>query len=124
MYAEDLARALRFYRDLLGFTETYRFPAEGEPEFVALALGAAHLALAGVGGATEGSHGRPILRPVSGHRFELCVYTDDVDAALEQLRAAGVPVLKEAADQPWGERMGYVEDPDGNPILVTATLKE
>lgn len=66
-------------------------------------------------------HGKP-LRPVSGHRFELCVYTDDVDAAVAELRDAGVPVLAEPADQPWEERLAYVEDPDGNPVMITASL--
>ena len=29
---------MTFYGELLGFAETYRFPAESEPAFVALAL--------------------------------------------------------------------------------------
>ena len=38
------------------------------------------------------------------------------------LRAAGVPVLAEPADQPWGDRMAYVEDPQGNPVMLCAEL--
>ena len=48
-----------------------------------------------------------------GHRFELCLHVDDVDAAVAALRAAGVPVLVEPADQPWGERMAYVRGSGG-----------
>jgi lactoylglutathione lyase len=118
LYSDDLPRALGFYRDLLGFSETLRFPDEGEPEFVALELDGAELE---IGRAADRLHGKP-LRPVSGHRFELCVYTDDVDAAVEELRAAEVPVLVEPADQPWRERLAYVEDPDGNPVMITAPL--
>jgi lactoylglutathione lyase len=118
LYSDDLPRALGFYRDLLGFSEALRFPDEGEPEFVALELDGAEL---GIGRAADPLHGKP-LRPVSGHRFELCVYTDDVDAAVEELRAAEVPVLVEPADQPWRERLAYVEDPDGNPVMITAPL--
>jgi lactoylglutathione lyase len=119
LYSDDLPRALGFYRDLLGFEETFRFPDDGELEFVALGLEGGQL---GLGRADRPAyHGRPV-RPVSGHRFELCVYTDDVDAAIARLRAAGVPVLREPADQPWGERLAYVEDPDGNPVHVTAVI--
>jgi lactoylglutathione lyase len=118
LYSDDLPRALGFYRDLLGFSESMRFPEEGEPEFVALELGEAEMA---IGTAGDPLHGKP-LRPVSGHRFELCVYTDDVDCAVAELRDAGVPVLVEPADQPWGERLAYVEDPDGNPVMITARL--
>jgi lactoylglutathione lyase len=36
--------------------------------------------------------------------------------------AAGHPILLEPTDQPWGERVGYVADPDGNLVmLVTAS---
>jgi lactoylglutathione lyase len=119
LYSDDLPRALAFYRDLLGFSETMRFPDEGEPEFIALELDGSEVAL---GRAADPLHGKP-LRPVSGHRFELCVYTDDVDAAVVGLRDAGVPVLVEPADQPWGERLAYVEDPDGNPVMITAPLE-
>jgi lactoylglutathione lyase len=120
LYAADLAAALRFYRDLLGFAVTYRFPEDGEPVFVGLKLGGSEIAIADVSDPEAAAiHGRP-LRPVSGHRFELCVYTGDVDAAVEELRDAGVTILAEPADQPWGERLAYVEDPDGNPVMITA----
>ena len=121
VYTEDLGRALAFYRDRLGFEQTFQFPPEGEAVFVALALGPSELSLADITGPDEGAHGRP-LRPVSGHRFEICIYASDVDAAVADLRTAGAPVLKEPADQPWGERMAYVADPDGNPVMICAPL--
>ena len=31
-------------------------------------------------------------------------------------------VLAEPADQPWGDRMAYVEDPQGNPVMLCAEL--
>jgi lactoylglutathione lyase len=50
----------------------------------------------------------------------MCVYATDVEAAVGDLPAAGVPALAEAADQPWGERLAYVAEPDGNPVMITA----
>ncbi len=114
---EDLGRALVFYRDLLGGTETYRFPEGEQPAFVALHLGESEIGLGAIGSAAP-LHGQP-LRPAQGHRIELCVYVDDVDATVERLRAAGVPVLLEPTDQPWGERVAYVADPDGNLLMLT-----
>ena len=113
----SLARSLDFYGGLLGGAETFRFPGEGdEPAFVALTLGASEIGLGRLGG--EPLHGRP-QRPASGDRIELCVYVEDVDATVEAARAAGVPVVREPADMPWGERVAYVEDPDGNLVMLT-----
>jgi lactoylglutathione lyase len=52
----------------------------------------------------------------------VCVYTDDVDEAVTDLRRVGVPVLFEPTDQPGNERAAYVADPDGNPILIVTPL--
>ena len=51
-------------------------------------------------------------------RFSLWVYGEDCDAAVEHLREAGVRILEEPADQPWGERIARVADPDGNVVIV------
>ena len=108
----DVARSLRFYRDLLGATVGYEFPGpDGAPAYVGLEIGASHL---GIGlepdGATEGR-----ARNVS-----LWVYADDCDAAVELLRAAGVTIKEEPTDQPWGERIARVLDPDGNEVIIGA----
>lgn len=46
------------------------------------------------------------------------IYVDDADATVAQLRAAGVTVVREPADMPWGERAAYVADPEGNLVSV------
>jgi len=113
----DLDRSIAFYGEVLGGAETYRFPGEGPPDFVVLRIGASDIGLGRIGAAPP-LHGRP-LRPATGHRVELCVYVDDVDAAADALRAIGAPVVLEPADQPWGERVAYAEDPDGNLVMLT-----
>lgn len=47
------------------------------------------------------------------------MYVDDVDAAVARLRAAQVPIVLEPTEQPWGERVAYVSDPDGNLVMLT-----
>jgi lactoylglutathione lyase len=118
---DDLAAITAFYRDLLGFKEAYRFPPSpvDEPEFLVLSMGSTQFGFGRAGSVPL--HGR--LRSLeTGNRVEVCVYTDDVDEAIEMLRRAGSPVLFEPADQPWGERAAYVADPDGNPVLIVARI--
>ena len=63
-------------------------------------------------------HGRS-LRPASGHRIELCINVADVYAAVAALAA---PLVMAPVDEPWGERAAYVEDPDGNLIMLVAPV--
>ncbi|HYD40309.1 MAG TPA: VOC family protein [Anaeromyxobacter sp.] len=112
----SLERALAFYAGLLGGRERYRFPPEGPAAFVTLGFGETELGLGALGDAPP-LHGRP-LRPASGHRIELCVYVDDLDAIVARARAANVPVPLPPTAQPWGERIAYLEDPDGNLVML------
>jgi catechol 2,3-dioxygenase-like lactoylglutathione lyase family enzyme len=45
-------------------------------------------------------------------------HADDLDAAFEQVRAAGAEVVQEPADQPWGTRDCAVRDPSGNLVRI------
>lgn len=104
----DLERTLRFYRDGLGGSVTYQFPAEGQPGYVGLDLGESHLGI-GVGDAVAGPQ-----------RIQLWVYVANCDETLERLRDGGVEVVEEPSDQPWGERVARVLDPDGNTVHVAS----
>lgn len=112
----DLPRSLELYGELLGGTETYRFPEEGDPAFIALTIGeTSEIGLGGI--AAEPLHGRP-QRPASGHRIELCVYVDDVDGVFEQVGERGFEAVKTPVDMPWGQRVAWIADPDGNLIML------
>lgn len=104
----DVAASLRFYRDELGFRIEYAFPDEEEPQFVALEIEGGKLALGQARGAVESGSAAVWL------------YTDDVDAAFAELRQAGAPVVAEPEDQPWGERVAAVADPDGYTVYLGA----
>jgi lactoylglutathione lyase len=106
----DLDRALRFYRDLLGGTVSYEFPGpDGEPAYMGLNIGPSHV----------GISRDPAASPAPGRRaVSLWIYADDCDAAIDGLREAGVTIVEEPADQPWGERVARVLDPDGNEVIV------
>ncbi len=119
LLCDDLSAVIGFYRGLLGFTEGYRYPPDEEPKFMVLRLATASLGFGSA--AAPALHGLP-RGAHAGNRVEICVYADDVDDAVAELRAAGTTVLREPADQPWGERAAYVADPEGHPVLIVAPI--
>ncbi|MGW1537042.1 VOC family protein [Streptomyces aureus] len=103
----DQDRALRFYRDVLGFEVTADLdlppgrwlqvaPAGAQTVFT--------LSGPGMGGFTPGE-ARGIM-----------LVTTDVDADCARLTAAGV-VVEGPDDLPWG-RMASFRDPDGNGLML------
>jgi lactoylglutathione lyase len=45
-----------------------------------------------------------------------------VDVAVAELKRSGVPVIAEPPDQPWGERVASVADPDGFTVHIGAAI--
>jgi lactoylglutathione lyase len=43
---------------------------------------------------------------------------EDVDATFAHRRDAGAATLREPADMPWGERVAFVRDPEGNVVAL------
>ena len=116
----DMAAALRFYRETLGGQQIYQFPETGEAVFLTLRFGDTEL---GIGLLTDQPmHGRP-QRPATGHRVELCINVADADEAVAALNAIGAKTVTPPVDLPWGERSAYVEDPDGNLVMLAAPGK-
>jgi lactoylglutathione lyase len=106
----DVERSLAFYRDAVGFQPVYFQPSEEEPAFVQLELeGGGKLGIAG-----------PAKKVESGS-VATWLYCDDVDAAFAELTEAGASAVAEPADQPWGERLASVADPDGYTIHLGAS---
>ncbi|MFE7672019.1 VOC family protein [Streptomyces albidoflavus] len=49
---------------------------------------------------------------------DLSIEVDDVDAAYDELRAAGADLLFPVRDEEWGVRRFFVRDPDGRVVNV------
>ena len=118
LYVRDVEVAARFYVEQIGFEETFRTPEAGTPEHVELRLGGLILGLASNASASA-THG---LTTGGGNpRAEVCVWTDDVDAAHARLVAAGAPSLSAPHDFLGGRlRAAWLADPDGNPVEIVA----
>jgi len=116
LYASDVESVAAFYV-ALGFEEGFRMPDDtGAAGFIALRRDAAEL------GVTTEASPRALagVEPGPGPRHELFVYVEDVDAAFAMVRDTGGRTLREPADMPWGERLAFVQDPEGN-IVTLAT---
>jgi lactoylglutathione lyase len=90
IYTRDIDAAAAFYRDQVGFVQTYRFPrdADAQPEHVELRL--------------------------SDSQIELVLFCEDLDRAVARRPTAGARVAVEPYDHKAGHRCAYVVDPDGN----------
>lgn len=115
LVVSDLAISVAFYHDLLGGAVAYRFP-DDDPVFVTVRLGTSEIGIGSL--PAEPVHGQA-QRPASGHRIELCLYVSDVGEVVTLARSRNVPVLLDPCDQPWGERIAYIADPDGNLLMLT-----
>lgn len=125
---DDLRRSVAFYRDGLGFRTKGIVGEEfehGAVAFFALQNGL-QLALwerASLAHDSGLAQAPPAATELSlGHNVNSRV---EVDAAMEQARAAGAAIVKPAQDTFWGGYGGYFQDPDGhlwevvfNPQLV------
>ncbi len=58
----------------------------------------------------------------SGNRFELCFESEDLEADFARVNDSGAEVLSPVAEQPWGQRVFRVYDPEGHIIEVAEPL--
>ena len=109
----DIQRCVSFYRDTLGFhlldqTADAAFLRIGEKGGLTLGL----LSLDEVTKLISEEQVRPHEETI--HRSYFAVFVDDVDQEYEVLKGKGVHFVKPPTTQPWGQRIAYFEDPEGN----------
>jgi glyoxylase I family protein len=107
---KDVARAVKFYTQRLGFTlEHQQLPA-----FASVSLGGSTILLSGPG--ASGSRPMP-----GGHQQEpggwnrVVLKVSDLPACIDALKSAGVAFRNEMETGPGGRQI-QIFDPDGNPL--------
>lgn len=107
----DVGAALGFLGRTFGFVERLRWADdEGVVRVAEMAVAPGFYIGLSSGGDNYTSP-RDLGKPAT---HTTLVFVDDVDAHRENVRAAGVDVVFEPADRPWGLRQYVVEDLDGH----------
>ena len=107
---DDVARAVAFYTQQLGFTVKH----QQLPAFASVSLGDAQILLSGPG--ASGSRPMPdgqSQQPGGWNRIVLRV--SDLPGCIAALEHAGIRFRNEMETGPGGRQI-QIEDPDGNPI--------
>jgi catechol 2,3-dioxygenase-like lactoylglutathione lyase family enzyme len=114
---DDLERSVRFYRDGLGLATDGIVGTEFEHGAVAFFTfeGGLRLALWPRESLAHDTGLAPSPpSPTELTLGQLVASPSEVDAVVEQARAAGAVVVKEPGATFWGGYAGYVQDPDGH----------
>lgn len=102
----DLARSLRFYREVLGLAVYREFGPPDAPGVVFF-LGTGFLEISG-----------REEEPTARARAALWLQVRDLAAEFSRLVGAGAKVTREPRPEPWGLLEMWLEDPDGTPIVL------
>ena len=101
----DLAAAVRFYRDMLGFTVEFEYD-----DYVILEIGHSQIHLA------TPAHGKP------AGGGTVYVYCEEIDEYFGKIRARGAKPAYEPCPQFYMMRDFMIKDPDGNQLTFGRAL--
>jgi len=100
---QDAAAAKRFYQDVLGLDMLM-------DQGWIVTYGSAEKMQVQVSFMVQGGSGTPVP--------DLSIEVDDLEAALQGMKAAGFAIEYGPADEPWGVRRFYVRDPLGRLVNI------
>jgi catechol 2,3-dioxygenase-like lactoylglutathione lyase family enzyme len=108
LQVKDLETALAFYRDVLGFTEDFRYD-----EYA-------------------GIHRDELCLHLCAHTFwkrptgggAVSIFCDEVDQYCADIQSRGATIHGEPADREYGMRDFVVSDPDGNVLTFGCSMPE
>ena len=117
LLVEDMAKMIRFYRDVLDFEIR---EAEDAENVYLVKDGTLFLLYGRNDFEKMTSRKNKYIKGLNGH-FEIALYVDtfdEVDASFKKaVKNGAVPVL-EPELEPWGQRTCYIADPEGNLIEI------
>ena len=110
IYAKDVARALTFYRDLLGFKLIEDFRYDGRAVYARLR--------APGGDGTIALHQAGPGAPMASDGVRLYFEVRDLDDFCRKLIKRGFYITQMPRMMEWGWRHAYLNDPDGHEISL------
>ena len=113
---EDITRSRAFYEQVLGQTVKFDFgeDIQFEGDF-SIHLKSHYQGLLG------GKDAYPVTRKANWGEFYF--ETDEIEAVEERLREVGAEFIHPVREQPWGERVFRVYDPDGHILEIGESLE-
>jgi PhnB protein len=118
---KDAAKAIEFYKNILGATEVFRLP---HPETGVIC----HVQLSFKGSdimlAEEHPQYSKSPTTLSGTTVRLCLTVDDVDTIMTRAQKAGAVVTMPVEDQFYGQRSGTIRDPFGHEWMLQHEIEK
>jgi PhnB protein len=114
------AKAIEYYKNVFGATEVLRMEGpDGRVGHAELQIGDSRIMLAD----ECPEMGYRSAESIGASPVSLYVYLPDCDKVVEKAAAEGAKILKPVADQFYGDRSGFIQDPFGH-FWGVATHKE
>ena len=104
------AKAVEFYKSAFAATELFRIDADDGAVVAQLSVGASDFWLAD----ESPEHMNFSPDSLGGGTVRMVMVVENPDAAFDRAVAAGAKVISPVADQPYGWRIGRIEDPFGH----------
>jgi PhnB protein len=121
LVCKDAARAIEFYKNVLGATEKMRMPApDGKVGHAELQFGSSQLMLADE--YPEMGYRGP--QAFGGSPVTLHLYVDDVDTVFKRAISAGAKERQPVENKFYGDRSGTIEDPFGHTWNLSTHIED
>ncbi len=117
---DGAAEAIKFYTDVMGFTERRRIETGGKIGHAELELGNSLVMLSD----EWPEMGALGPKTIGGTPVSMNVYVEDVDATFAAALAAGASQVSPVQDQFYGDRSGGFEDPWGHSWNVAMHIED
>ena len=121
LIVDGAARAIEFYKQAFGATETFRMERpDGRVGHAEIKIGDSHVMLAD----EHPEMGARGPQSIGGSPISLVLYVEDVDATVNRAVEAGAKLTRPVANQFYGDRTGGVEDPFGHAWYVATHVED